>query len=374
MRQALIFLIFLLALSSCRKTIEEIPVTLSTHPYEDQVYRWFKGKQLDNGLVPSCETCPISLYGNSLSAMVFTLYGDLERSEKIFDFFQARLSLEFEQDSGGFHQFRHWNGNPVRKQQWMGDNAWLLIALNNYKAKTGSAQYDSLRFAIEQWLRKLQRPGGALIAGYNGNQINSAFVTEGIIDAFNAVPGYDNFHLNILSFLKLNRWDSTHQSLTTGWAPYPRALDLHPWAYCIFEDFPEATLQDALRYEHERICVASKKWVNGYCFDEDRDNIWFEGTGQMAVAFDKANDFESRDFYLKELEDALIVGPDSSLGIPYASNSNSTRFGGGALSDGEASMPFVASGAWYLFALNGFDPFAVTHQKGMTESDKFWQD
>lgn len=341
---------------------------------ETEVVNWFEQNQLANGLVPTCITCPVSLYDQALSAMVFLIYDQPDKAEAIFDFFQARIDSELKADSGGFHQFRHWSGNPVYKHQWLGDNAWLLIALNNYEARTGNTQYAALQAELEAWIRSLQIANGALIAGYDGNQRNNLLVSEGIIDAFNAVRGYDTFHDKILSFLVAERWSANQQSITTGWAPYPAALDLHPWAYGIFEDFPEATLDEADKYYNESFSIASKLWLKGYCFDEDRDNVWFEGSGQMAVAFYAAGRTEDWHQQLQELQKGFIAGgKNKTLGLPYASNGNSTRFGNDALAEVEYSQPFVASNAWYLFALKGFDPFAVQYQKGIPIEKKFWE-
>jgi hypothetical protein len=364
---------FIGGLWSCRRDANTAIAKPQVDYQEEEVLNWFIQNQRSNGLVPSCQTCPVSLYDQALSALVFMLYEEEERAEAIFDFFNTRIDREFRQDSGGFHQFRHWNGNPVYKHQWLGDNAWLLIALNNYRAQTGSTKYDSLRMEIEVWIRKLQRSNGALIAGYDGLALNNLWVSEGIIDAYNAVPGYDSFHRGILDFLAQERWSEEQQSITTGWAPYPAALDLHPWAYGIFEDFPEATLVEADKYLNEPFAFAAGQWLKGYSFDEDRDNVWFEGTGQMAVAFYQAGYFDQWELYLHEMQKGLIAGAkDQTLGLPYASNGNSTRFGNEALSEKEYRLAFASSNAWYLFAVKGFDPFASGRDKGSLKGDRFW--
>ena len=96
----------------------------------------------------------------------------------------------------------------------MGDNAWLLIALNNYKARTGNTQYDPLALEIKDWLISLQDTDGGLFAGYNtdGSLMNFK-VTEGMIDAFNAIDGYTSFHQNLLIYLKNDRWSTNDKKL-----------------------------------------------------------------------------------------------------------------------------------------------------------------
>ncbi len=369
-----LFCFLSIGLLSCRKAENKADHTPSYSFEESGIKAWFYENQLSNGLIPTCDSCPVSLYDNALAAMVFQVYGDYPRAEAIFDFFNARLESEFLADSGGFHQFRHWSGNPVRKHQWMGDNAWLLIALNNYQARTGSAKYQDLQIALEEWLRKLQRANGALIAGFDGNVPNNILVSEGMIDAYNALPGYDDFHANLLEFLSVERWDSSQQSIHTGWAPFPHALDLHPWAFCAFENFPAFTLQNADKYRNNPFSMASRKWLEGYCFDEDRDNVWFEGCGQMAVAYQSAGNYYRVDSILMEMEKGIIDGAKAgTCGLPYVSNGQSTRFGSDPISDLEFRRPFAAANAWYLFAVNHFDPFALERIKNAPPKDRFWE-
>lgn len=368
-----IFAVALLCVSiySCKKEDPE-PVILSQ---EQQVLNWFNNMQLQNGLVPSSANSNVSLYDNALSAMVFMLYNDIDRAEKIFDFFNDRIESEFRTDSGGFAQFRYKNGSPVAKHQWMGDNAWLLIAVNNYKHKTGSVKYDQLASELERWLIGLQNEEGGLYGGYDGTNRINLQVTEGIIDAFNAVPGYTDFHKKILQFLEKERWNIDKSSLTTGWDQFNFALDLHPWSYCIFEGFPTETLTEADMYSVTKTIEVSGNKVTGYCFDLDKDNIWFEGVGEMVVAFNEANMNEKASFYLKELEKAMVKSAvyNSISGIPYASNGNSTRYGDGVLYEPEYTEPFVSSNAWYLFGVKKFNPFGVERSKMIPEIDKFWK-
>jgi hypothetical protein len=106
------------------------PVT-SENPNSAAVYQWFSQMQLANGLVESTENGNIvSLYDNALAALVFIAKGDRLKAEKLFNFFNGRISSELDAGTGGFAQFRNAVGIP-NGARWMGDNCWLLIALNN---------------------------------------------------------------------------------------------------------------------------------------------------------------------------------------------------------------------------------------------------
>lgn len=143
--------------------IDETPPFSAT---ELALFNWFDGQQLPNGLLASVEGEElISLYDNALAAMVFMLREDFERAERIFDFFKGRIETELTSGVGGFYQFRNPSGTPTGSR-WMGDNAWLLIALNNYEDLTGSLEYDELAVEIADWLIDLQDTDGGLFAGY----------------------------------------------------------------------------------------------------------------------------------------------------------------------------------------------------------------
>jgi hypothetical protein len=342
---------------------------------ERSVLNWFNNLQLSNGILESSDNSNfVSLYDNALSAFVFMSYNDFTRAEKIFDFFNSRLNSEFLTGTHGFYQFRDKYGNPFGNR-WLGDNAWLLLALNNYKALTGSIKYDALNAAIEAWIRSLQDTDGGISAGFDANGVRTGKVTEGNIDAFAAVPGYDNFHAKLLSFLKNQRWNTTDK-LLISWpenAAYYYALDNHCWAYCAMENFPVAALTKADMYLTTKIATVIAASVTGYCFDKDKDAVWFEGTGEMIVAFQAAGLNTQANYYLAELEKVLVTKSaiNNTAGIPYASNV-ATAYGGDLLWTGSDTNPAISSGAWYLFSKHRFDPFKSAKTKNIPAADKFY--
>lgn len=372
-----LFLILISLLSACRKE-NPIPVKPQIQPIEKKVYQWFQNQALPNGLLESIEDGNVvSLYDNALASLVFMEYGDFEKAEKIFNFFNQRIDSELKAGVGGFSQLRDRSGVP-NNHRWMGDNAWLLIALNNYKARTGNTRYDTLSYHISQWLMNLQDSDGGLFAGYDANgKLLNYKVTEGMIDAFNAVEGYSDFHRNLLNFLKKQRWIGSEKTLV-AWPENPQylyALDLHPWSYLIFEDFPDYTLTAANRHLTTRKSTATNKEITGYCFDEDGDAVWFEGTGQMTLAFHFANRTMERDKYLLEMEKGLMISASHSnaAGFPYSSNPG-THYGDGQLWSTAHTEIAISGGAWYLFTKRKFNPLAVGRSKNIPKEDKFWVD
>jgi len=353
---------------------EDKPATTNTNATEATAV-WIAHMQLENGLVESAEfTDFVSLYDNALSAMVFLSEGEIERAERIFDYFDARLETEFLKNGGGFFQFRDTrgeNGNRI----WMGDNAWLLLALNNYHEITRSTKYAQMASELNSWLRSLQEEDGGLKGGTNedGSQINK--VTEGIITAFNAVKGYDAFHERILGFLQEQRWDGNEQVLVTKTEnpAYHHALDLYSLGSLILEDFPAEVLYKADRFLNSQTSATSGLSISGYCFDDDKDVVWLEGTAQMALAFQSAGLTTNSATIIRTLEETFInsAAAQGANGIPYTTNFG-TSFGASFLWDHAAIAPTISSSAWYLFLKNDFNPFSLELSKGIPPQSKFW--
>jgi cellulose synthase operon protein B len=344
----------------------------------DSVYLWLCNMQQTNGLLLSSEGGRlVSLYDNALAAMAFTSYGDLGKAEKIFDFFTGRLESELLKSPGGFGQMRTADGIPVDNSphRWLGDNAWLLIALNNYHHATQNTKYQSLETALTNWIISLQDTDGGLWGGYAANGTRISKIAEGNIDAFNAVPGYTSFHQKLLTYFKNVRWDQTDK-LIIAWAENPKykyALDVLSWGYCSFEDFPIEVLSKTSRFKTTQTSTITKKQIAGYCFDEDRDVVWLEGTGQMVVAFIKAKKESDAQFYLQEMKKNLIKSssfPDS-YALPYSANFG-TSYGSDALWTGVDTNPAVSSTVWYLFGRLRFDPLKMGYSKNIPTEDKFW--
>ena len=372
LRRVLLFITMLLPIA-CNEANEKIA------PIENEnvikVRNWFANLQLDNGLLESAENSNIvSLYDNALAALVYMTNEEFVRAEKIFDFFNGRIDSELMLGVGGFSQFRDREGVPGN-HRWMGDNAWLLIALNNYHELTGSDKYGRLAEEIESWLRSLQDVDGGLWGGYYPDNSRIHKITEGNVDAFNAIPHYDSFHSELLGYLDKYRWDKTEELLIAwpGNAQYLFAMDLHPWGYCIFEDFPESVLPEAERYITTKSATITGQSINGYCFDIDLDVVWLEGTGEMVIAFQKAGLTNEANYYLGELEKMILdskLFPDSA-GIPYTTNFG-THYGGSPLWDGVDTNQAISSSAWYIFGMAKFNPFEVGYVKNIPLNDKFW--
>ncbi len=342
---------------------------------EHQMLNWLNNAQLANGLIPSTDHGnQISLYDQALAALAFISYTDYTRAERIFDFFNGRITAELTAGKGGFCQFRDLNGNPTGNH-WLGDNAWLLLALNNYVAVTGSTKYNNLIQQMNTWIRSLQDTDGGIWGGYDASNVQIGKITEGIMDAFIAVSGYDNFHSNLLSYLKAQRWDAVNKCFISwpGNTQYYYALDNFSWGFGIFPNCPASLLTQANMFRTTQTATGTGNSITGYCFDIDKDDVWLEGTGEMVVAYQIAGNNLQANYYLSQMEKAIInstVGT-SLIGIPYASNL-ATGYGGGMLWQGANTQPYLSSVSWYLFGKHQFDPFKAGRSKNIPTASMFW--
>lgn len=376
-------LLFILLLWSCAPSnvgsmehSSSIAISTVDFPNETKaVYNWFVQMQLPNGLIESTEDSNfVSLYDNSLAALVFISQKDYNKAAHIFDFFESKISSELLNTNGGFYQFRDKSGNNGNRK-WLGDNAWLLIALNRYHLETKSRKYNYLASKLNSWIRSLQDSDGGLWGGYKENGTRIHKITEGVITAFNAIEGYDEFHINLLKYIEENRWEKNKQ-LIVAWpenSKYNHAMDLHSLAYSIFEDFPVTALSKADRYLNTQTITTTGKKITGFCFDEDKDVVWLEGTAQMATAYNKAGENEEGNIYIKEIEKAFVKSTlyIDAKGLPYTANYGSS-YENVLLWDNADTAAAVSSSAWYLFAKFNFNPLENTSIKNIPAADKFW--
>lgn len=338
------------------------------------VYNWVASMQSDSGLMESAEyTDFVSLYDNALAVILFSTTEEYSRAEKILDYFNQVKENEFQASGGGFYQARSTDGSSARRT-WMGDNAWLLIAVNHYHQQSGTQTYTDLATLLEEWLRSMQQEDGSLMGGLEEDGREIGKVTEGMITALYAVPGYDAFHKDLLKYLEGERFDEDEEFFVadTAGSDYDYALDLHSLAFLIFQDMDDDTLEDTDRYKTSQVHSQNGEKITGYCFDTDQDVVWLEGSAQLALAFLRAGDDDESKNIRKELRKAYIpsVLTPGTQGLPYTANFG-TNFGAEFLWDHADLTPALSSSIWYLFLEAGRDPFMAA-PKMIPAEDRFW--
>lgn len=342
----------------------------------DPSIEWIFQMQRISGLMESSEDSNfVSLYDNALAAIYFIHLGEKERAERILDFFNTQAQDEFTTQSGGFYQYRNVEGFHGSRK-WLGDNAWLLLALNQYEDTYASSKYGTMQTKLERWIRSLQDTDGGLFGGVNEDGTPIPKVTEGIITAYKAIRGYDTFHQNILQYLYQERWD-TSRNILVSWPDnqdFLLALDVHTLGSIIFQELSTTLLEEANHFRTAQELTLTGETIAGYCFDEDLDVVWLEGSAQMAVALQASHRYKKAEEIIGQLEKSFIKSAtyEGSHGLPYASNYG-TGYGNGLLWDHADITPALSSTLWYRFAKEQLNPLSLNETKVIPEKDQFWE-
>jgi len=61
-----------------------------------------------------------------------------------------------------------------------------------------------------------------------------------------------------------------------------------------------------------------------------------------------------------------------AIGLPYTANLNGTFIEQQTYWTGADTEIALSTGAWYVFAVKGFNPLAVQRNKGIPSASKFW--
>ncbi|HAI10649.1 MAG TPA: hypothetical protein DCM28_03025 [Phycisphaerales bacterium] len=323
----------------------------------DKAYQWLVRQQASTGILGNQESETFSgLYANAVAAMCFIHQGDVDLARRMFTFFESHREREFASDTpGGFPQFADaGTGQMLRDaDRWIGDNSWLLMALNYYVSKTGDKQFDPMREQLAKWIISLQDPNGGVKAGFNKAGPMLHYSTEGNLDVYAALVNYPKARAKVRTFLLTDMWVEEEKRFKMGSTVNEPALDTCAWAIAALGPELATTLPHAQR----TFLTTNKSDVTGLEVTAFRDllgkeRIWLEGTGEMIVAYNVAGQKELARKYLDEMNKAMIPSKQwpGLVGLPCATSDPPWETG--------STLIFVPSQAWYLFGAWDFNPMA----------------
>lgn len=318
-------------------------------------------------LVPAMEDTNASTFNNAVVAMAFILKNDRARAERILDFYanaalnpnnsdRTLQAFYYQGQARGFYQSvtlaganqYHNDGNVNR---WLGDNAWLALAVKYYENYYASTRYNDLKTKLQSlfnaWFVDLGNGQGYVSSGWEhgDSSFNSSGHREGNIDVY-AV-------FNLLG-------DSTRAGKVKAWLnaqlgeSKSAALDEYGWRYLMAVESP-------FRLNYREYDSMLCKTVNRNGTDvigflltaHDDNNIWLEGSAQMACAYFAAGFPARARYYANQMDYFLIprtINGVSCKGIPHTAN---TSAGYGWV---DVNRGFASTVAWYIFAKNQFNP------------------
>jgi hypothetical protein len=359
---------------------------------EEKAYHWLVNQQrtnrqfvfFNNGLLPSFEGGQDCFtYDQALAAICFTYEGNFKRARMVFDFFDKVRIRQIKKYNKfvGFSDAYKTNGSWG--QTWAaGPNAWMLMALNTYMYKTGDRDYQPLAEDLALWLLNLESIEGGIIGGYYGTGEPMTWIaTEHNFDCYSAFRDlgiilsndkYLKTAKNIRFWLENDAWSTKQDRFYMGRKKFNRnyATDLSSWAVLSLGSEYDKTLDFALKYSLcKHYYEPNDVEIEGFDFGStylkspypDKDAVWFEGTGQMVLAFDRAGMSDKRDYFLGELDKALTRSNRYKyvMGLPYASNEGTPAYSSWLMQDKPIC---ISSTAWYYLARNGINPFSANQK------------
>ena len=347
---------------------------------EQACYNWFKNQQQPNGLVESYETAEVSYtYDNALAAMVYLLNNDSGRAKKVFDFFVKWAEKEVSKNGkfNGLTDMYKISGKVGNESRAIGPNAWILLALNHYALITKDRSYMEFSELIADWMLSFQDSSRGGLWGGIG-EYNDKFLwmsTEHNLDCYagfkvlselSGKKKYLKAALEIKEFLDTHLWNENDKRFYNGWDDPNFATDVSSWAVLsLMEQKYFDSLDFAIKYsENKQFYKPNNIEITGFDFGSDygtspypdKDAVWFEGTGQMVLAFYHCSLTNEADFYTDELLKGVVKSKsfDDSAGLPYASNPGSPPYGGWVMPDKPIC---ISSTAWLIYSLKKFNPF-----------------
>jgi cellulose synthase operon protein B len=339
----------------------------------DPVYTWFVNQQMPSGLLPSQEGGRFCFtYDQAMAVFVFTMAGDYERAGKILDFFGEKAG------KGKFEGFQDMyladllTGSGPRAA---GPNPWVLLAINYYTEKTGDAKYLPLAKKLAGWIMDLRREDGGISGGYDDSGTPFEWAaTEHNLNCYAGLkklsllaknPGYGKASEKIKSFIDKELWNSYEKRLYNGYKDFNFATDVASWGVLALGNAYSPVLDVAMnRARCTQLYKERKVKVDGFDFGgpykdshyPDLDSVWFEGTGQMVVAFQQAGREKDAVYFLRQLEKCVTPSAKykGAAGLPYASNPGTPAYGGWTMFSDKLC---VSSSAWLLFARERLNPY-----------------
>ncbi len=356
-------------------------------PEDARVLEWLKTLQDVSSpaqqLLPTTEDNECHTFNNALVAMAFMLKGERERAERILDFFAAatdrdntsptRQNFFLNGEARGFFQAVTLNpekGIPAYHlarpgaygaDRWMGDMAWLFFAYKYYEQQYGGARYAEVMKLIRDLLVSWytddpEVPGGGFVqSGWRKGD-------TGLHEA----GGHPEGNIDAYAFFKLLGEEGYADRVRTWLEHRLRSdsmpLDLYTWRVLAY-DGDRAELLDIPDYDlryRKTVSVNGQHAMGPFASsDGSVTNIWLDGLGHIACAYQAAGNKPRGWFYANQFDPFLMesaLGGANTLTLPYTANEQ-----GGF--DFDQSKGYISVAAWYIFAKNGFNPMRLTRSR-----------
>ncbi len=366
-------------------------------PDPNKVYIGLKNKQsATTGLVVTYDndnTNRAETYDQALAAMAYTFKQDTALAKKVLDVYKGKYDTAV--SGSGFvgfnNEYDRDTPSTIRDYDRVaGPNAWIMLAAIHYRCATNSTIYDPMINGLGTWLKSLQDTDGSIKFGFTGVSGTPATYksTEQNFDVYSAfkawysITGNSSYNTSANSLYGWLVSADTNTTvgaynfsqarfnvgkLSSGARNNDYALDPYSWAPLALNGYESVLDQAETLFVSTHAASVSGLVVNGFDFSgtpgngssipygvvPDKDAVWLEGTGQMAVAYLVAGRQSKADQYINELDKAVFDTANGGQGLTYATNAGTAYWTGSLMDSTHAA---ISSMAWYLYAKWGFNP------------------
>ncbi|HMA34199.1 MAG TPA: hypothetical protein VKY74_06920, partial [Chloroflexia bacterium] len=338
-----------LAASRPAPTYAAFPSAASTNAYS-----WLQMQQRPTGLVESFENGGSAanmavVYDEAVAAEAFLLMNDVARAKQVLTALRG-----LQQPDGGWYNI--YNCNDLSVIEWhrdVGPAVWVALAVAKYEQQTGDiTSYRQMGSSALSFAYGFQQSDGGINGGFEAETVGVGYhswgSTEHNIDVYAAslyYPGFAAQAAQVRWFLDNTVWDGVNNRWDGGRADPRDPLDVNAWGVSALGASGVHNYGAALDYvlTHHR---NTQNGIDAFDFDSDRNDIWFEGTGQMIVAFKEVGRTSDASYFFSQ----LLKGQAANGGVPYSLLGTSNGYW--TMSAAHA----VSSASWLIFADAGFNP------------------
>lgn len=327
----------------------------STTAASDNAHGWLKSRMVSTGLVDSYQDSRdiCYTYDQAVAAIAFQVKGDVTNARRVLD---ALKSMQYA--DGSWNTAYYCASKGVQEsQKHVGPVLWIAMAVAWYEKRTGDTQYHAMGDKAALWSRQFQQADGGLNGGldYNGSLLTWAS-TEHNEDAYSVFTsfGYSTDATEVKAFLDNTVWDAANLRWLGGRNDPNDPMDVNSWGVAALGPTGTRNYQASLDYvmAHHRSTQSQRTGstvvtADAFDFNSDRNDIWFEGTGQMVLAFKVAGRAADADYFTGQ----LLKGQQSDGGVQYSLKG--TDNGYWIMSKAKS----VAATGWLIFAIAGANPF-----------------
>jgi hypothetical protein len=261
----------------------------------------------------------------------------------------------------------------------VGNNAWVMIALLGLHQRTGDPTYLDAARRIGTFILSFRNDAGTY-QGFFGRiadpeseaptRLRFASVEHNldVTSAFRALAAADGdpswlAAADHSATFVATMWDASRGCFLAGTTDPETPnrnmsqlpLDVNPWTLLAIPEI-RTVHPDTLRCP-ERLHAAESDGFRGFDFNDDRDGVWFEGTGHMATAYAVMGELPAAREVRAELRRAQSTPPwGENGGIAAAAHDGVTSGFGFEL----FRRQHIAATAWFIFSQLGFNPYDQT--------------